>query len=484
MLRAEDRKAAIRSDGARLAAEHGLRVKDDPALLDEVAGLVEWPVVRLGRIEERFMALPPELLTTSMRTHQKYFACETPEGVLAPFFVVVGNNEPRDGGVQMVLGNERVLRARLSDAQFFWDQDRRKPLADRTGQLGTRVFHAKLGTVAAKVERMAALARSLAHSVDGAGRDDVERAVRLAKADLSSALVGEFPELQGIVGRYLALADGEKPTVAEAIARHYAPAGLADQTPTAPLDVVVALADRLDTLAGFFAIGEIPTGTKDPYALRRAALGVIRIVLENGLRLPLRGPLFIALRLHGLPDCDEGRVIASLLDFIADRLKVVLRERGFRHDLISAVWALGDADDLVRLVARVAALRDFLGTEDGASLLVAYRRAAKIVQIEEKKDGVSYGDLPPDHDAFTLVEEQVLFRQLTVAGELSDVALAEENYGAAMSALASLRWPLDAFFTDVTVNTGEPAVRANRLRLLARIRQAFDRVADFSKIEG
>jgi len=484
ILDVAERKARIQEEGAALAAHHGLRVKEDPGLLDEVAGLVEWPVVRLGRIRPDFMALPAEVLTTSMRTHQKYFACETESGEIAPFFVVVGNTETIDGGVQFVAGNERVLRARLSDAQFFWDQDRKATLESRVGRLKERVFHAKLGTVHDKVERMAALAASLVPLVPGAVLADAQRAVTLAKADLSSALVGEFPELQGVMGRYLALHDGETPEIAQAIAGHYAPAGASDAVPTAPLDIVVALADRLDTLAGFFAIGETPTGSKDPYALRRAALGVIRIVLDNGLRLPLASLFGEALTALALP-VDRDAVIASLLAFFADRLKVALRDEGVRHDLLEAVFALGGEDDLVRLVARTRALQAFLATEDGANLLTAYRRASKIVAIEEKKDGKSYR---APHDQGWIQgrapEEVKLEEQLQSVSRDSDEKLAAEDFEGAMAALAQLRRPVDDFFEAVTVNVDIETLRENRLRLLAGIWQALDRVADFSKIEG
>jgi len=491
-----ERKRTILTEGAKLAASEGLRVKEDAGLLDEVAGLVEWPVVRMGRIEPRFMALPPEVLTTSMRTHQKYFACETSDGKVAPFFIVVGNTITRDGGVQMIAGNERVLRARLSDAQFFWDLDRRSNLESRVGKLDERVFHAKLGSVYDKMERMAKLADVLVQFVPGAEPFAARRAVLLAKADLSSALVGEFPELQGIMGRYLALHDGERPEVAEAIARHYAPAGISDATPSAPLDIVAALADKLDTLAGFFAIREKPTGSKDPFALRRAALGVIRIILDNGLRLPLVPVIQAALKEMAVlvmnlvasgqlpaPAPDEALADAALLDFFADRLKVFLREQGVRHDLVTAVFALDDEDDLFRLRARALALQGFLGTDDGANLLVAYRRASKIVAIEEKKDGAAYRDAV-DRDQLAQPEERALAAALAETGEASDALLKAEDFTGAMAQLAKLRRPVDDFFEQVTVNVDNPDLRANRLRLLAQIWTTLNRVADFSKIEG
>jgi glycyl-tRNA synthetase beta chain len=479
ILDREARKERIEAEGRRLAGAEGLTLKDDPALLDEVAGLVEWPVVRLGRIEPRFMSLPPEVLTTSMRSHQKYFACESADGTLAPFFVVVGNRETRDGGAQFLAGNERVLRARLSDAEFFWNQDRETSLESRVQRLGERVFHAKLGSVLDKVERMVALTEALVPHVPGADAALAARATRLAKADLSSALVGEFPELQGIMGRYLALNDGEDPAVAEAIALHYAPAGLDDPTPTAPTAIVVSLADKIDTLVGFFAAGILPTGSKDPFALRRAALGIIRLILDNRLRLPLEPVLSTSLSLHA--GTDEA-VLSSVLAFFADRLAVALREQGIRHDLITAVFALGDEDDLVRLVARTRALQDFLANEDGANLLTAYRRAAKIVEIEARKDGADFATI--DRDLLAQDEERSLLAALQRIGPESKAALDQEHFVSAMSALAGLRGPLDSFFEAVTVNAEDPKLRANRLALLGRIKAVFAPIADFSRIEG
>lgn len=486
-----ERRARILADAEALAAPLGLRLKSDPGLLDEVAGLVEWPVVRIGRIKPEFMALPPEVLTTSMRTHQKYFACEQiADGTLAPYFIVVGNNETRDGGAQMVAGNEKVLRARLSDAQFFWDQDRLASLESRVARLVERVFHAKLGTVHDKVQRMAALTPLLCSHVDGADAGLAQRAVLLAKADLSSAMVGEFPELQGVMGRYLARHDGENEAVAEAIARHYAPVGVADEVPVEPVAIVAALADKIDTLAGFFAIAEKPTGSKDPYALRRAALGIIRIILENGLRLPLRAAFAEALAVLGPQLASQGivtpatAILDELMEFFADRLKVALREQGVRHDLISAVFALGGEDDLVRLVARTRALQGFLASDDGANLLTAYRRAFKIVQIEEKKDGVRYSATLPDPGTLELPEERALVDRLAAVEPESAALLAAEDFTAAMASLAKLRQPVDDFFENVTVNADQPALRVNRLRILGQIWRTLNRVADFSKIEG
>jgi glycyl-tRNA synthetase beta chain len=484
MLRREDRRQAITLALYERAAEAQLTVKDDPALLDEVSGLVEWPVVLLGRIDAEFLSLPPEVLTTAMRTHQKYFACLDRDGRLAPRFLVTANMIADDGGAAIVAGNERVLRARLSDARFFWEQDRKVALASRIPKLAERVFHARLGSVLDKAGRVMRLAAALAPLVPGAEGAKVRRAAELAKADLSTGMVGEFPELQGVMGRYYALGDGEPAEVAAAIAEHYSPLGPSDRCPSAPVSVAVALADKIDSLVGFFSIDEKPTGSKDPYALRRAALGVIRLILENGLRLALRSLLRQAFAI----DREGAYAFASdptaeLLGFFADRLKVHLRGEGVRHDLIAAVFALGDEDDLVRLLARVAALDGFLKADDGANLLVAYRRAANIVRIEEKKDGTVY---PGEPDPKLLAEpaEATLAAELDRAARESGDALGREAFTAAMAALARLRGPVDEFFARVTVNCEDRELRANRLRLLAQIRDTLNRVADFSQIEG
>ncbi len=480
VLDAAERKRIIAQGLAREAKRLGVTLRPDAALLDEVTGLVEWPVVLAGTIDREFMAVPQEVLVTSMRAHQKYFACLDQGGRLAPNFLLVANMRTRDKGAAIVAGNERVLRARLSDARFFWDQDRKIPLAARVPKLAERVFHAKLGSVLDKVGRMIRLVDDLAPYVPGADAQKARRAAELAKADLSTGMVGEFPELQGAMGRYYALHDGEPPDVADAIAEHYAPLGPGDRCPTAPISVAVSLADKIDTLAGFFAIGETPTGSKDPFALRRAALGAIRLILENGLRLPLRAMFGAAFAIAGgfgrNPEDD-------LLDFFADRLKVHLRERGVRHDLVAAVFAVGHEDDLVRLLARVDALAAFLAGGDGANLLTAYRRAANIVRIEERKDDTHYTG-PPDERLYGQAEESRLAARLAEAERHARDALAAEDFAAAMAALAALRAPVDEFFTHVTVNCDDRAQRANRLRLLARIRDTLNAVADFSLIEG
>lgn len=510
ILDREERKEVILKRARTLAVAEGLTLREDSGLLEEVAGLVEWPVVLMGQIDAAFMDVPPEVLITSMRAHQKYFALEDRDGRLAPRFIVVAGTETTDGGKQVVAGNERVLRARLSDAEFFWNQDRKQPLESRVARLGQRIFHAKLGTDLDRAGRLARLARTVARYA-GADADLAERAGRLCKADLTTGMVGEFPELQGIMGRYYALHDGEAPEVADAIGAHYAPQGPSDRCPTAPVGVAVALADKIDTLVGFFGINEKPTGSKDPFALRRAALGAIRLIVDNGLRCPLltvfdeaarpyreaalaagrdSGDTEESIAVSGFaaqarPGWSEPHETASwdLLDFFAERLKQHLRDRGVRHDLISAVFARGGEDDLVRLLARVDALRDFLNSDDGANLLTAFKRASNIVRIEEKKDRTSY-DGEAEENRFSQAEEKGLHIALGRVHERIAPLLADERFGDAMSVLAELRAPVDAFFDTVTVNCEDADLRVNRLRLLSQIRSALTEVADFSEIEG
>ncbi len=494
ILDREQRKRIIADGIAALAEGAGLVARPDPGLLEEVCGLVEWPVAMLGRIDARFMGVPKEVLVTSMRSHQKYFALETADGALADRFVVIANmaSEPtRDATI--VAGNEKVLRARLSDAKFFWDQDRKVPLGDRRGALQDVKFYDRLGTMADKVQRFAQLAVEIGERI-GADPDRARRAATLCKADLTTGMVGEFPELQGVMGRYYARDAGEDPAVADAIAEHYSPLGPGDRCPTAPVSVAVALADKIDTLVGFFAIGETPTGSKDPFALRRAALGVIRLIIENDLRLAL-GDLFASAFSRLSPEiraaADEeaaARTAASLLAFFADRLKVHLREQGVRHDLIAAVFEQdrasgGGEDDLVRLLARVHALAGFLGTEDGANLLTGYRRAGNILRAEEKKDGVSHV-AEPEVRRLVLDEEVALHAALEAAEPVLESALKSEDFAAAMATLSTLRAPIDAFFDKVTVNADDADLRINRLRLLAGVRSAMGRVADFARVEG
>ncbi|MBT3764298.1 MAG: glycine--tRNA ligase subunit beta [Rhodospirillaceae bacterium] len=484
MLDPAERRALIKEESDKLAAGEGLSVQEDTALLAEVAGLVEWPVVLMGQIDDEFMEVPPEVLTSSMAKHQKYFSLEDKDGKLAPRFVVVSNMVASDGGDAIRAGNERVLRARLYDAKFFWDQDRKQNLLSRVADLEDIVFHAKMGKLTAKVYRAERLLKHIVPQIEGAVIEDAHRANRLSKADLTTGMVAEFPDLQGVMGRYYALHDGEKPEVADAIAEHYSPLGPGDTCPSKPLSVAVALADKIDTLVGFFAIDEKPTGSKDPFALRRAALSVIRLIVENNLRLPLQD-VFKAAHSHyeDLVTSDPDAVAGDVLSFFADRLKVHLKDKGVRHDLVSAVFALGGEDDLVRLLARVEALSNFLGTDDGANLLTAYKRAANILRIEEKKDDKEYAGVA-DSGALEQDEERALFDGLTAAEAEIATALKGENYESAMKILANLRAPVDKFFDEVTVNCNDSNLRVNRLLLLSQIRSALGGVADFSLIEG
>ena len=478
------KRRTLIADGIRDAAQaEALLVPDDPALLDEVTGLVEWPVPLLGSIDESFMDVPPEVLTSAMRKHQKYFALQTEDGEFASKFALVANIETDDGGKAIVDGNERVLRARLSDAKFFWDQDRNDTLANRIDKLNERVFQADLGTVLDKVNRLETLALTLAKYIDGADDTSAKRAAQLCKADLSTGMVGEFPDLQGLMGRYYAQHDKEPEAVCDAIAEHYSPLGPSDSCPSAPVSVCVALADKIDTLVGFFAIDQKPTGSKDPYALRRAALGVIRLILENNLRLPLSDALRTSYGLYkGTLKVDKDGVVDDLLSFFADRLKVHLKQDGVRHDLITSVFAVGGEDDLVRLMKRVGALEQFLNTDDGTNLLTAYKRAANIVRIEEKKDGTTFAGKDTAAD-LVATEAKSLGDQLKTVEEGVQKALGEEDFTSAMSGLASLRQPVDVFFDRVTVNTDNAKERAANLGLLSRIGATMDQVSDFSKIE-
>jgi len=602
ILDGAERREIILHDAQQKAFALGLELIPDEGLANEVMGLVEWPHALIGQIDPDFMDVPPEILQTSMRTHQKYFALHDPaRGKLANRFVVVSNMIADDGGLEIVAGNERVLRARLSDAKFFWDQDRKGKLETRVAALKDIIFHAKLGTQLERVERIEALAGEIAQII-GADVEKAKRAARLCKADLTTGVVGEFPELQGVMGRYYALHDGEPTEVAEAIRDHYKPQGPNDAVPTAPVSIAVALADKLDTLVGFFAIDEKPTGSSDPYAIRRAALGIVRIILENALRMSLRKVCRASLDLHiqksrdvyhsldafdGYEDIDfselaamvqssvafimadafglaehlrtEGKrsiskdekylildklnkantlfsqyqtslnllarleekdgfvlvrtkeskpeisdesvlyvrekheqisaemepyishALGSNTAFFASRLSVALREKGVRHDLIEAVFALGNEEDLVRLVRRVEALQAFLKTDDGANLLTGYRRAANILKIEEKKDKREYRGIP---DGLKQDEEIALQRALTHAKVDMAKALAAEDFADAMKALASLRVPVDRFFDKVTVNSDDKVLRENRLMLLSQIVETAHQVADFSKVEG
>jgi glycyl-tRNA synthetase beta chain len=476
-----DERARIILEGARkAAAKEGLTLLEDEELLAENAGLTEWPVVLLGSFDEEFLSVPPEVLATSMKAHQKCFSLRKKDGALASRFIVVANLEARDKGNAIVAGNERVIRARLADAKFFFEQDRKVMLPDRVPKLKEIVFHEKLGSQYERVQRVWRLARELAPLVD-ADPDLAERAAILAKADLVSLMVGEFPELQGVMGRYYALDQEEIEAVADAIAAHYRPLGPSDDVPRDPVAIAVALADKLDMLVGFWAIDEKPTGSKDPYALRRAALGVIRIVLENDLRLRLKEYL-LTHQATAKFDPAVHNLADRLLSFFADRLKVHLRDQGARHDLVDAVFALG-GDDLLIIVRRVEALGRFLDTEDGEHLLIGAKRAINILRIEEKKDSRTY-DESPDPTLFKRPEEKALAKAVNAVEKASAAAITREDFEAAMAEMAKLRTPVDEFFDHVTVNATDPGLRANRLRLLNRIRATTLTVADFSKIEG
>lgn len=482
MLDREERKQVILEGARKLAASEGFELLEDNGLLEEVCGLVEWPVPVMGKVDDQFMDIPREVLETSMREHQKYFVVEDKTGKLAARFITVSNMITADNNAKIIAGNERVLRARLHDAKFFWDQDRKMTLQSRLPKLDNIVFHAKLGSLADRVLRLRGLAREVSAEIPGCDVKLADRAAEIGKADLVSQMVFEFTELQGLMGKYYAENDGEAPEVANAIAEHYAPAGPSDMCPTAPVSVALALAEKLDTLAGFFAIDEKPTGSKDPFALRRGALGVIRLVLENGLRLPLRRLFAFAVSQYPAT-IRRDEAVEDLLAFFADRLKVHLREQGVRHDLVSAVFALDGEDDLVRLLARVEALSDFISGESGVNLMAGYKRASNILRIEEKKDDTSY-KADVSADLLSLEEERKLYEALIDVRHKALPLLRDEDYAAAMTEFARLREPVDAFFEKVTVNSDNADERANRLKLLAQIRTALHDIADFSKIES
>ncbi|UMY16549.1 glycine--tRNA ligase subunit beta [Methylobacterium organophilum] len=507
ILDADRRKDIILHDAKDLAFARGLDLVEDEGLLEEVAGLVEKPVVLMGSFDPRFLEIPAEAIRATIRANQKCFVLRrSGSEELAPAFILVSNLVASDGGAAITAGNERVVRARLSDAKFFWETDKATKLEDRLPKLDAIVFHEKLGTQGERIARIAKLARRITAEIDvHYDTAPVERAARLAKADLVTEMVGEFPELQGLMGRKYATLQGEDPRVAAAIEEHYKPLGPSDRVPKDIVSVAVALADKLDTLAGFWSIDEKPTGSKDPFGLRRAALGVIRLILENELRLSLLdGPIWdafdglpgkfaVALTLSGDEALDaaafEGDLVdpraKDLLAFFADRLKVYLRDQGARHDLIDAVFALPGQDDLLLVVRRVAALGEFLGNDDGKNLLAGYKRAANILRIEEKKDGVAY-DAAPDAAlaASGQPEERALAEALASARQEASAAVAAEDFAGAMRALSRLRAPVDAFFEKVTVNAEDPALRRNRLLLLNALRAATREVAEFSRIEG
>jgi len=531
ILRTEERADAIWHDATNQAFANGLEVVEDKGLLAEVSGLVEWPVVLSGKIGEAFLGLPAEVLQTSMKEHQKFFSVRNPRSGRIEGFVTVANTETADHGATILKGNQKVLSARLSDARFFYENDLRVAKAgmgEWLDGLANVTFHNKLGSQRDRIARIAALAREIAPMV-GADPAKAEEAAIIAKADLRSAMVGEFPELQGVMGRYYALAAGRAPEVADAARDHYSPLGPSDDVPTAPISVTVALADKLDTLTGFWAIDEKPTGSKDPFALRRAALGVIRLVLANDLRLHLDrlidtqilrhktagngdrksaalldavldeiadhgvfgaavraiidqiegdAPDWVQMVTHHTPDLSD-----SLVEFFHDRLKVFLRDEGIRHDVIDACLAMPGSDDLTLLVKRARALSGFMGSEDGENLIQGYKRASNILTQAEAKDGVEYS-YGADVKFAEGDEEKALFAALDRAEAAIAPAMKAEDFGAAMAAMAALRAPIDAFFTAVQVNSDNQVVRRNRLNLLSRIRSICLSVADLNRIEG
>ena len=527
VLEPQGRNDIIQADARQLAFAQGCELVEDEALLDEVAGLVEWPVVAMGSFEKEFLSIPGEVIRATIRNNMKCFVVSDPKtGKLTNKFILTANIEASDGGKAIVAGNERVIRARLSDAKFFYDSDLKTKLEDRLPKFDSIVFHEKLGTQGERIERIERLAGEIAPLV-GADVEKTKRAARLAKADLLTEVVGEFPELQGLMGKYYALAQGEDASVAAASEEHYKPQGPTDRVPTDPVSIAVALADKIDMLVGFWAIDEKPTGSKDPYALRRAALGMIRAVLDNNLRIKLSGllvsPVMRVLDKHVLltspeqhstmrsqlwqaPASHEAvlailsklldygvnpkwlveeklrKPIVELLAFFADRLKVQLREQGARHDLVDAVFALEGQDDLLMVVRRVEALGKFLDIDDGKNLLAGTKRAANILRIEEKKDGRTY-DGAPDAALYSLGEEKTLAKAIEQVKAEASAAVAKEDFASAMSAMAKLRPAVDAFFDKVMVNDDDPKVRENRLKLLNEIRASTHEVADFSRIQ-
>lgn len=492
ILDPQARKDIIFADAKELTFAQGFELVEDQALLDEVSGLVEWPVVMMGSFEEEYLAIPDEVIRATIRNNQKCFVVRDPRtGKLTNKFVLTANIEAADGGKVIVAGNERVIRPRLSDAKFFYETDLKTKLEDRLPKFEQIVFHEKLGTQAARIKRIERLAAEIAPLV-GADVAKAARAAQLAKADLLTEVVGEFPEVQGLMGKYYALAQGEDASVAAACEEHYKPQGPGDRVPTGPVSVAVALADKIDTLVGFWAIDEKPTGSKDPYALRRAALGVIRLLIENGIRLNLT-KLFdqhydtvlesIAQRLRNTGETfGVGKGSLDLLPFFADRLKVQLREQGARHDLVDAVFALGGQDDLLMIVRRVEALGTFLESDDGKNLLAGTKRANNILSIEEKKDKRTF-DGPPESGLYKVAEEENLAHWVARVQQAASSAVASEDFEGAMSHLANLRPSVDAFFEKVRVNDDDAKVRENRLKLLNEIRSATREVADFSKIQ-
>lgn len=482
MITREDRKQIIMEETSQIAAKLGLKPLDDNALIEEIVGLIEWPVVLCGTFDDLFLSVPQECLISTMKKDQKYIPLLTKEGTLSNRFVVVSNMVTQDNGAKIIAGNEKVLRARLSDAKFFYDQDLKIKLEDRTPQLADIKFHDKLGTVEQRTQRLEILAKDIA-SMLSYDADNAALAARLAKADLVTGMVGEFPELQGIMGRYYALAQGLSPDVAYAIEDHYKPAGPDDECPSKDISIALALADKIDVLTGFFAIDEKPTGSKDPFALRRAGLGIIRIILENNIDIDLATLFDKAYAHYGDIVKGTSNPSTDLLQFIADRMKVTLKDKGVRYDLIDAVFALGLDGNLNRVMARVNALQNFLKTDDGVNLLAGYKRASNIVSIEEKKEGTAFkGQISAT--LFLQSEEEKLYEILTQTEEKIGPALSDEKFENVMSEMAKLRAPIDAFFDKVTVNDNNNDLRLNRLNMLSKIKTTLNQVADFTKIEG
>jgi glycyl-tRNA synthetase beta chain len=487
VLDPERRRSIIHTEAKQLAFAQGLELVEDDGLLAETAGLVEWPVVLMGTFDEAFLQIPEEVIRATIRNNQKCFVLrDGAHAKLVNKFLLVANIEAEDGGKAIVAGNERVIHARLSDARFFYQTDLKTRLEDRLPSFRDIIFHEKLGMQSERIERIERLAGELAPLV-GADVKKAKRAAQLCKADLLTEIVGEFPELQGTIGKYYAEAQGEDEAVAHAIEDHYRPKGPDDLVPSDPVAVAVALADKLDTLVGFWAVDEKPTGSKDPYALRRAALGIIRLVLDNKVQLSLIETMKSAAA--GLIETGTRQVMnrkqlpADLLAFFADRLKVQLREQGARHDLVDAVFALEDQDDLLLIVRRVEALGQFLDSEDGKNLLAGYKRATNIIRIEEKKDSRQYTGAP-QAKLYRQPEEKALANAIEMTETEAARAVKKEDFVAAMRAITKLRPAVDAFFDKVTVNVDEKALRENRLKLLNQIREATRTVADFSKIEG
>lgn len=473
MIDRSDRIDTIEKDAAKLASDAGLEIVADKALLGEVAGLAEYPVTMIGTYDKNFLGVPPEALTSAMRTHQKYFSIKDKKGKLANKFIFVSNMKTNDSGAKIIDGNERVLRARLSDTKFFWDQDLKSTLADHLPALDEIVFHAKLGTVGERVKRLEALSSHIAGLI-GADREKSTLAARLSKSDLVTGMVDECPELQGLMGKYFALAEGLDGEVADAIADHYSPKGPSDACPSAPVSVAVALAEKVDTLVGFFAIDEKPTGSKDPFALRRASLGIIRLITENNVRINLADVITHSSKTYEM-DFDQD----ELLSFFWDRLKVYAKDKNIRHDIIGAEFTW----DFVKLLAKADALQKFISTDDGENLLAGYKRAANILRAEEKKDGKSFdGDV--SQADLSMSEEKELFASLQDVAEKAIAAVETEKFALAMTELSGLRAPIDAFFDKVTVNSDVGSERENRLKILSQIRSTMNMVVDFSKIEG